>query len=167
MNKNKKNSGFDVAMGAYDGAEVSEICGLYMLHKIIDIKKLFKKEEIGIFRDDGLSVMKGTGHEKDKTRKALILAFKEEGLSITWEINIKKVHFLDVLLDLENECYKPYHKKNGKLSYVSPGSNHPRMVLNNIPEGINRRLSSISSNEECFNQAKYEYQQTVYKIKKK
>ena len=77
-------------------------------------------------------------------------------------MNVKRVQFLDVLLDLENNCYQPYHKNNNKLSYVHSGSNHPRMVLNNIPAAINRRLSFISSNETCFNQEKSEYQKALH-----
>ena len=59
--------------------------------------------------------------------------------------------FLDVLFDLDAMLYKPYHKPNSKIRYVSRGSNHPKIVLDNIPIGINQRLSSISSNKESFN----------------
>ena len=94
-----------------------------------------------MYRDDGISVMSGNGHDKDQKRKAIIRIFKQQGFNITWEVNVKKVQFLDVMLDLENNCYKPYHKLNSQIMYVANGSNHPRVVLNNIPEGINKRLS--------------------------
>ena len=157
----KVNAHFDVTIGAYDGAEACEIVGLYLLNKLTKIYQIFKPEEIGIFRDDGLSVMRGSGPEKDKKRKEIIRIFKEENLNITWEINIKKVQFLDVLLDPDSESYRPYHKINSKLIYVARGSNHPRVVLDNIPEGINRRLSSISSNQRCFDEEKHEYQKAL------
>ena len=40
-------------------------------------------------------------------------------------------------------------------------SNHPPNITRNIPESINRRLSSISSNETIFNEAAPEYQQAL------
>ena len=138
-------------MGAWDGAEVCELIGLYMLHKLVNVEKIFSKEEVGLFRDDGLSIIEGNGHMIDKKRKDTIRIFKNEKLKITWEVNITKVCFLDVLFDLQTETYKPYHKANNKLVYVHTGSNHPKLILNNIPLGINRRLSSISSSETCFN----------------
>ena len=152
---------FDVSIGSYDGAEACEIVGLYLLYKLTEKEKVFEKEYIGIFRDDGLSVMTGNGHQKDKKRKDVIRLLKEEGLSITWEINLTKVQYLDILFDLENNCYKPFHKLNSRLSYVGSGSNHPRKVLENIPEGINRRLSNISSNKKCFDEEKCDYQNAI------
>ena len=47
------------------------------------------------------------------------------------------------------------------MRYVDKGSNHPDIILQNIPYGINKRLSSISSNEECFNEHKDTYQQAI------
>ena len=157
----KDTHSFDVSIGSYDGAEACEIVGLYLLYKLTEKEKVFEKEYIGIFRDDGLSVMTGNGHQKDKKRKDVIRLLKEEGLSITWEINLTKVQYLDILFDLENNCYKPFHKLNSRLSYVGSGSNHPRKVLENIPEGINRRLSNISSNKKCFDEEKCDYQNAI------
>ena len=116
---------------------------------------------MGLFRDDGLSIIEGNGHMIDKKRKDTIRIFKNENLKITWEVNITKVCFLDVLFDLQTETYKPYHKANNKLVYVHTGSNHPKLILNNIPLGINRRLSSISSSETCFNDEKNEFQKAL------
>ena len=42
-------------------------------------------------------------------------------------------------------------------------SNHPPTVLKNIPEGVNQRLSSISSDEEMFNQASPMFQEALDK----
>ena len=52
----KKDSGlFDVTMEAYDGAEVCELVGNYLLY---ELSKLYKKKNIGLYRDDGLVVFK-------------------------------------------------------------------------------------------------------------
>ena len=69
--------------------------------------------------------------------------------------------FLDVTLNLEDESFKPFSKPNEDLKYVSKLSNHPPLVLQNIPKSINRRLSAISSNEDEFERAKGKYEQAL------
>lgn len=55
--------------------------------------------------------------------------------------------------------------------YVHHESNHPPKILKNIPESINKRLSTISSNETIFNEAAPDYQTALnnsgydYKLK--
>ena len=52
-----KNDGkplFDVTMGSFDGAEVCELVGLYLLNKI---KPLLDSNNIGLYRDDGLAIV--------------------------------------------------------------------------------------------------------------
>ena len=52
----KKNTNlFDVAMGAYDGAEVCELVGLFLLNSLAN---KFDKNSVGLYRDDGLAVFK-------------------------------------------------------------------------------------------------------------
>lgn len=52
-------------------------------------------------------------------------------------------------------------KPNNVLQYVNTKSNHPPAVINNIQEGINKRLSEISSSEEVFNKAAPVYQKAL------
>ena len=88
--------------------------------------------------------------------------FKEKfGLRITVEKGKEDVNHLDVTLDLEKEEYKPYKKPNDNPIYVNTSSNHPPTVIRQIPAGINKRLSAISSNEENFNKAKEIYQKAL------
>ena len=50
----KKQGGlFDVSMGAYDGTEVRELLGTYMLNVL---SKKYNKNDFGLYRDDGLTV---------------------------------------------------------------------------------------------------------------
>ena len=51
----KKDGLFDVTMGAYDGAEVCELVGTFLLDKI---SEKYGKNSISLYRDDGLSVFK-------------------------------------------------------------------------------------------------------------
>ena len=49
----KKEGGtFDVTMGAYDGAEVCELVGTYILHQI---GSKYNKKNAGFYRDDGFA----------------------------------------------------------------------------------------------------------------
>ena len=60
---------FDVAMGAFDGAEVCEMVGLFMLQKL---KTEITTADIGLYRDDGLAVLnKCSGRKADQVRKQL------------------------------------------------------------------------------------------------
>ena len=52
----KRDSGlFDVTMGAYDGAEVCELVGNYLLYKLL---KSYEKKDIGLYKDEGLAVLR-------------------------------------------------------------------------------------------------------------
>ena len=76
---------------------------------------------------------------------------KENGFKITWQVNIKRVEFLDVVLDLTARNHLPFRKPNdGIPQYVHRLSNHPPAVSKKLPEMINNRISSLSSNEEIF-----------------
>ena len=76
----KECSEFDVAMGSYDGAEVAELVGLYLLYRMEDIQA---KEFNGLYRDDNLLVVEGGGQEAERVKKKLFAMYKSEGLKIT------------------------------------------------------------------------------------
>ena len=59
----------------------------------------------------------------------------------------------DAPFSLERGTYSPYNKPNNTPTYVHKQSNHPPLILKNIPEGVNKRLSTNSSNQEIFEQA--------------
>ena len=90
----------DVTMGSFDGAEVCELVGLFLLHKL---QVLFGKGNVGLYRDDGLAVLKNqSGPQSEKNRKRLIKLFHVHDLEITSEINLIQVNFLDVTLNLKS-----------------------------------------------------------------
>ena len=155
--KKNTNDMFDVTMGSYDGAETCELIGIYMLSLIASKFK----DEVGLYRDDGLAVCKATPKEIEKTKKEVCNVFKSKGLKITIDANKKIVHFLDVTFDLTDGSYKPYMKPNNKLSYVHQQSNHPPALLKNIPLNINKRLTNISSSKEVFDESIAPYQQAL------
>ena len=103
---------FDVPMGCYDGAELCELVGTYILNKL---KNVTNKENIGLYYDDGLVIFQNIPKtEIERKKKQIVKVFKECGLSITIKCNSKSVDFLDVAFDLGNEIYKPYSKPNNK-----------------------------------------------------
>ena len=72
--KKDSNGDFDVTMGSYDGAELCELAELFMLN---ELSKKFDKDNIGLYRDHGLSVFKNyNGHQNDKVWKEMIDLFK-------------------------------------------------------------------------------------------
>ena len=147
----KKGGMFDVTMGSYDGAEVCELVGLYILHQI---SQEIEGIDVGLYRDDGLAVMKNpTGPELDYTRKKLHEIFKNNGLKIDIKCGLKVVDYLDVTFDLNKGIFKPYIKPNNSPLYVNAKSNHPPHVLKQIPVSISKRISNISSDEEVFNKS--------------
>ena len=152
----KGEESFDVTMGSWDGAEVCELCGIFLLSKLshIDIN-------IGLYRDDGLGASKLTARQTEIAKKKLCSVFKEHGLKITIEANVKIVNFLDVTFDLSRGTYAPYMKPNNVPVYVHKQSNHPPQILKNIPESVNKRLSAISSNKDIFEKAAKPYQEAL------
>ena len=75
----------------------------------------------------------------------------------------KNVDFLDVIFDLDNNTFQPYTKPNNVPQYVHRLSNHPPAVIKNIPDGVNKRLSSISSDEKMFGTAVPLFQESIRK----
>ena len=68
---------------------------------------------------------------------------------------------MDVTLNLNKGTHEPYNKPNNVPLYVHKASNHPPSILKNIPLAINRRLSEISSDQECFNKSAPIYQEAL------
>ena len=108
----KENSKFDVGQGAYDGAEVSELIGLFMLDQIVNVNEVLPKENIGLYRDDMLGVDNRGGPKIERNKKKIIQIFKENGLKLTTEPTTRRVQFLDFVLDLDNNLHKPFQKPN-------------------------------------------------------
>ena len=151
---------FDVPMGCYDGAEVCELVGSYMLNQL---KHDMNKESIGLYRDDGLGVFHNIPKpEIERKKKQIVKRFKECGLSITIQCNLKSVDFLDVTFDLYNNLYKPYRKPNNKPIYINKQSNHPPNVLKQLPKSIAKRISDTSSSKDIFDKSISIYQNALY-----
>ena len=151
----KKKRSFDVTMGSYDGAEVCELVGLFIL---CGLGNTYGKECIVLYRDDGLVVFKNiSGPQAERIRKDITSHFKNNGLNITIQTNLKIVNYLDVTFNLNNGTYCPYRKPNNQPLYINAKSNHPPNIIKQLPDSISRRISDNSCNEDEFNKAKTEY----------
>ena len=129
---------FDVTEGSFDGAEICELVGLYLLNQLKDI---ITNGSVGVYRYDGLAVVhKYSGPQMDRLRKNIIAFFKQHGFQITIEINLKIADFLDIYLDLENDKFYPYRKPNDTPFYVHLESNHPLNILKQLPKMTSERL---------------------------
>ena len=62
--KKKTDSCFDVTMGSDDGVEICELIGIYILTRLATI---IKKCDCGIYRDDGLVILRNANGQHAKT----------------------------------------------------------------------------------------------------
>ena len=64
MKCQNSDSMFDVTMGSYDGAATCELMGVYMLSLIATQFR----DEVELYRDDGIAVCKATPREIEKNK---------------------------------------------------------------------------------------------------
>ena len=124
-----------------------------------NLAKKFDKNSVGLYRDDGLPLFQNiNGHRTGKICKEFHQLFKEYGLSLEIECNLKTVNYLDITLDLNTGTYKPYRKPNDEILYIHAKSNHPANILEQLPISIETRLFNLPGNSEIFHEASKQYQ---------
>ena len=96
--KKDDSEGFHVSMGYFDGAEVCELVGTFILNKL---ENVFQNKTFGLYRDDRLAVIKGlSGQEIERLKKNVFKTFKDCGLNVTIEANLHTVNYLHATFDL-------------------------------------------------------------------
>ena len=65
-----------------------------------------------------------------KKKKISGKTFKQCGLAITIECNLKTVNILGITFDLQNNVYKPYYK--AYITDINTNSNHPAGILKQL-----------------------------------
>ena len=83
-------------IGSFDGAEICEITGLYILNKLISSNIGMTKENTGLYRDDGLVATSMTPQQAEKMFKKIHAVFKSEDLTVKIEGLAKSIEYLDV-----------------------------------------------------------------------
>ena len=90
-------------MGTFDGSEVCELVGLYLLDIL---EKEFGDNKVGLYRDDELSCFQNlSGPESKNIKRKRCKIFKDHGLNITVECNLRITDFLDITFDLRTRKY--------------------------------------------------------------
>ena len=69
-------------MGSYDGAETYELEESFLLSQLQDLNA-----NIGLYRDDGLTITNVTPRETENIRKEVCRIFNNNGLRITIDVN--------------------------------------------------------------------------------
>ena len=117
-------------------------------------KNVTEKENIGLYRDDGLGIFQNISKtEIERQKKETVKVFKDCGLTITIKCKSKSVDFLDLTFDLVNGNYKPYRKPSNNSLYINKYFNQPPNILKELPKSNEKRISEtyISSNIDVFN----------------
>ena len=153
---------FDVTMEAYDGAEVCELVGNYLLNN--NKSKLYEKKDIGLYRDGGVAVFNNkSGPESEKIKKSVQAIFRENELKITIQRNLKSMDYLDETFNITDSSYRPCNKTNNEINYVHKQSNHTPSITKQLPLSVERRLSKLSSNEKIINDSILIYLEALIK----
>ena len=105
---------------------------------------------MGLYRDDGLAMVTGSGPQMDRLRKDIHKLFQGMKLDVTVETNLLITDYLDVTFNLNDGSFSPYSKPGNQIKYVSSSSNHPPHIKKQIPKMVQDRLSALSSNEYIF-----------------
>ena len=73
--KKDDSNDFDVPMGCFDGAEMYELLETFILNKL---KNVLQNNTFGLYRDDGLAVIKGLSDpEIKRLKKNIVKIFKD------------------------------------------------------------------------------------------
>ena len=75
--KNDNPDTFDIPMGSLHGAEICELIGLYILDKM---KNIVQSGAYGLYRDDGLMVVRKSGSEMERLCKCSDLYSRKTAL---------------------------------------------------------------------------------------
>ena len=87
-----------------------ELVGTYMLNLL---SKKYNENNFGLYRDDGWAIQRNkSGPQSEQVKKNIQKIFKEHGLDIIIQSNMKIVNYLDVTFSLNDGTDKPSTKRN-------------------------------------------------------
>ena len=70
--------------------------------------------------------------------------FRNKGLDIIINCNMKIVNYLDVTLNLNDRSNHPYENPNEEKNYIHINSDHPTSILKQLLMSIVKLLSYLS-----------------------
>ena len=150
---------FPINPSSYDGAKVCKLVGLFILHQL---SQLVDVKNIGLYRDDGLAILKNTlGPTLEHVKKKIIKLLHQHSLKITTKTNLIQTNFLDVTFNLKSGKYWPYHKPNNQPLYVHHHSNHPPTMKKQLPPMLIDFLLFLLQNRKAFTRAILKYEEAM------
>ena len=81
---------FDIRQGNFDGADCSNLVGLYMLHQVVEVHKVLPEEDLGFYSDD---IFGAYANGKKKDKKKIVDIFRAKGLKFITEAHSRKSAF--------------------------------------------------------------------------
>ena len=136
--------------------------GLYILNAMTAGPKLiFRKNEAGLYRDDGLGIIHERGCSTRDLNRRLKKLFMDMGLNITTDSGMKCTDFLDVKLDLDSCEFCPFRKINDNPLYIDINSDHPPKIKKQLKNMIQKRLSTLSGRKAVFDREKTIYEKVL------
>ena len=78
----------------------------------------------------------------EKIKTILQKTFKDFGLEISAESNLKIVNYLDVTLNLNDGSFRPCDKSDDIIQYINKEFNHPPNLIKHLPASIEKRHSN-------------------------
>ena len=89
------------------------------------------------------AINNANGPKVDRVRKDITALIKKEGLSMTIETNLIETNFVNVSFNLVTGKYFPFRKANNTLLYINTFSNHPPIIIKQLPKVISKRISDL------------------------
>ena len=99
----------------------------------------------------------------ERIKNSLQKTFKDFGLEIVAESNLRIVNYLDVTLNLDDSSFRSCDKANDISQYINKDSNPPPNLIKHLPASIEKRLSGNSSDEKIFQELAIYYEDTSNK----
>ena len=107
------------------------------------LNKHINKNHIGLYRDEGLAILKNTsGPAAEKRKKRFLKLFKDKNLEIIVQNNLKITIYLNITLNLNDGSYHCYRKPNEETNYIHVISDHHPSITKEIPLSVGKRLST-------------------------
>ena len=108
--------------------------------------KHITKNHIGLYRDGGLAILKKASVPEGKN---LINSYK----TINAQYNPKIINYFDLILNLNDRKYPICRKPKEETNHIYVNSDHPPLIIKEIPQPIEKRLSILSPSKNVFQES--------------
>ena len=103
-------------------------------------------------------------NQLERIKKNLQKPFKDFGLEIAAESNLKIANYLDVTLNLNDGSFRPCDKSDDVIQYINKEFNHPPDLIKHLSASIEKQLSNNSFDKKIFQESAIYYEDTLNKV---